>query len=171
MIFNALKKKALKKIVNQSQLTPWNAGEERKIETVGIVLEKGETAALEKIQKSLHKLGIKPENIQVLIYKANSAVNNGKVSSFKLSDFNNSGNTDKKEIRNFIDRQYDLLISYYTKEVAPLLWVTTQTKARLKAGISTVKAKVNHFSLEISVMDAEQYINNLIQYIGNLKNK
>lgn len=169
MIFNALKKKALKKAVVQTQLAALNPDYNYTFSTVGVVLEKGEVIALEKMQQSLQKIGVKLQNVDVLVYNAGASLKNVKAESFSLSDFDNSGNTDKKEIRNFIEKPYDLLISYYAKDAVPLLWVTSQSKARFKVGISPVVSKVNHFTLEVTAMDAKQNIENLIKYINNFK--
>lgn len=169
MVFNALKKKALKKAIAQAQLTALDPDYDYTFTTVGVVLEKREIVALEKMQQSLQKIGVKLENIDVLVYNAGGLVKNKRAESFHISDFNNSGTTDKKEICNFIEKPYDLLISYYTKDTAPLLWMTAQSKARFKVGISSIISKVNHFTLEVTTMDAKQNIENLIKYINNFK--
>lgn len=169
-MFNLFKKKALKKAVDSIGLPALEPDFNFEFQTVGIVLEKNEVSAIDMLLNNLQKLGVELSKLQILVYDAESLVKEVQLAnSYTLSDFDQSGQATKKEVVDFINKPFDLLISYYTSDVMPLVWVTANSRAKFKAGISSVTKKVNHFALDVLVMDAEKYIQNLIRYINILK--
>ncbi|MDR2224229.1 MAG: hypothetical protein LBE34_16050 [Flavobacteriaceae bacterium] len=172
MVFNFIKKKALKKIVESVKLSALSTDYTFEFRTVGIVLEKSEVGAIEKLVQQLQKIGVERHKIHVLVYDAETLVKDmSGVHSYKMSDFDQTGNSIKQEVKSFVEQPFDLLISYYTQDVAPLLWVTAKSVAKFKVGVSTVLNKVNHFSLDFAVLNAEDYMRNLNRYVEILKTK
>ncbi|MDR0227792.1 MAG: hypothetical protein LBI72_01795 [Flavobacteriaceae bacterium] len=172
MVFNFIKKKALRKVVESVKLSAISADYTFEFQTVGIVLEKSEVSAIDKLIQCLKKQGVERHKIQILVYDAETLVKDMQgVHSYKMTDFDQTGNSTKQEVNSFIEQPFDLLISYYTQDVAPLVWVTAKSAASFKVGVSAVLNKVNHFSLDFAALNAEEYMGNLNRYVEILKTK
>lgn len=170
MVFNALKRKAIRKVVDKEVLLSVPQDYNYQLSQVGIVLEKGEEGSLAKMVAALNANGVKTENITVLIFDSKNSKQEQGDGFYKLRDFNSSGNTDKRYVLDFVNKPFDLLISYYKEDSAAMLWVTSKSKALFKTGIASVSSSVNHFNIDLDLMDGEKYIKLLFEYIKIFKN-
>ncbi|MEK6451438.1 MULTISPECIES: DUF6913 domain-containing protein [Myroides] len=169
MWFNTLKKRAIRKSVESAKLTPVPTDFKYEFKKIGIVVEKADSTMLSELLEALNTKGVKQSQVQFLVYSNDNKESKGDENFFKIKDFTMSGSTDKKEVLDFIGADYDLLISYYTSDSAPLLWVTAKSLAKFKVGISSVNTKGNHFCLEVSDLNVKSYIDNLFKYIKVFK--
>lgn len=169
MWFNTLKKKAIRKSADNTILKAVPTDFNYEFKKVGVVIDKEKSKDISELLKVLDAKGVKKSQVQFLIYSGDSKHPIGEESYFKVKDFNISGNTDKKEILDFTNVQFDLLISYYMNESAPLLWVTAKSQAKFKVGVTSVNTRVNHFSLEVAAIDVKSYVDNLFKYIKVFK--
>jgi hypothetical protein len=85
--------------------------------------------------------------------------------NFSLKNCNWIGDIDGVEVNDFVNRKFDLLISYYDIEKAALLNVTQRTKANFKVGFSTIDKRLNHFMIKTVAEDYQLFITELFKYL------
>ena len=51
-------------------------------------------------------------------------------------------------VNQFVNENFDLLISYYDVEKTPLLQITNLSKAHFKVGFATIDKRLNHFIID-----------------------
>lgn len=168
MWFNTLKKRSLKKVVEKAKLNALPVDFKYEFNDIGILIDKAEARFIPDLIKAFEKRGIKNHKIKVLIYTSE----NKKVlaeGNFGNKDFTISGGTENIEILDFINKKFDLLVSYYTNNTVPLEWMTTKSNAVFKVGVSADNTELNHFSLAVNDLNVESFIENLFKYITVFK--
>ena len=76
-----------------------------------------------------------------------------------------SGEINKKEVNDFIETPFDLLINYYDVNKSALLLLSTKSKAKFKVGFDTVDKRVNHFIIKTLVEDFNEFVLELFKYL------
>jgi len=74
-----------------------------------------------------------------------------------------------KGVKQFTQKQYDILISYYTSEELSLQMVTATSQAILKVGISEQFGKMNDLTIVSEIGQEEVFIKELQKYLKILK--
>jgi hypothetical protein len=73
------------------------------------------------------------------------------------------------EVNDFINKEFDLLISYYNIEKTILLKVTHSSRALFKVGFSSIDKRLNHFMIQTDGSDFKLFISELFKYLKILK--
>lgn len=68
-------------------------------------------------------------------------------------------------IRDFINAEHDILISYYEIEKPALLVITNQSKAQFKVGFSTIDKRLNHLLISTSLDKYTVFVQELFKYL------
>lgn len=166
MFSKIIKEFFLKKLVNK-KLTQHQLDEaEGKIQTVGIVVDETFFENKEVLLQKFISHGFLSENIVLLSfknkYKAKESV---KEPFFSLVNVGLSGKINKKEIQDFINSPFDMLVSYYDERKAPLMLVTKQSKAKFKVGFSSVEKRMFHLMIASEVEKEEEFTSELFKYL------
>ncbi|MDM1529383.1 DUF6913 domain-containing protein [Myroides odoratimimus] len=169
MWFNTLKKRSLQKVVEKSTLKAVPVDFKYDFREIGIVVDKAEAKVIPDLIRNLEKRGIPSAKIHFLVYAKDSKKNNEE-HLFGMNEFTLTGSTENKEVLEFIEKKCDLLISYYTNQTLPLLWVTSKSNAIFKVGVSSENTQLNHFSLALERLDVDNFVDNLFKYINVFKN-
>ncbi len=166
MFFDYLKelfvKNLFKKDLNNSNSSSFTG----RIETIGLVVDENDFAETDALLAELISSGFREENIEVI------ALNNKLKSGSKDVKFVFSGkhlNWNKtitdKTLREFIDKQFDLLISYYDTEKAIMLLVTGNSKAKFKVGFSSVDKRLNDLIIGTNLANYRVFVQELNKYL------
>lgn len=136
------------------------------VRTVGLLLDETYVGWREGITGALVSKGIGPEAITVLAFRDRVRKNERfDHPVFSMKDVSWTGSIDRAEVGDFTDRPFDLLISYYDVEKAPLLLVTQQSKAAFKVGFSTVDKRLNHFTIATVAEQYQVFVDELFRYL------
>lgn len=166
MFLSKLKDFFIKKIVKKRlvNVAPFNSN--GAIKKVGIIID--ETYFFEKDDfiKQLAFFGIDTISISLLIFK-NKIIKNEILNhiTFSFNDLSWSGKIENAFVNEFIKEEFDLLISYYDTEKAPLLLVTNNSKANFKVGFSSVDKRLNHFMIDSNAENYKVFIDELFKYL------
>ena len=166
MFLSKLKDFFIKKIVKKRlvNVAPFNSN--GAIKKVGIIID--ETYFFEKDDfiKQLASFGIDTISISLLIFK-NKIIKNEILNhiTFSFNDLSWSGKIENAFVNEFIKEEFDLLISYYDTEKAPLLLVTNNSKANFKVGFSSVDKRLNHFMIDSNAENYKVFIDELFKYL------
>jgi hypothetical protein len=166
MFFNKIKDFWTKKIVNKKVLNVKHLTSNNSIKKIGIVFDEsyflGKDLVLEElVQKGFHK-----NNISILVFKDSiKKTETFTYPVFSYPDLSWIATFDKREIIDFISKDFDLLISYYDVEKAPLSLVTHLSKATFKVGFASIDKRLNHFMIDTNAKKQKIFIEELYKYL------
>lgn len=165
MFLNFLKKFLLKRKLKKALSVGSVDFSVEKIKSVGLVVDETYFTKKDQLIESLVVQGIEEQDISLLLYHDKEKKRDLNFTSFSLKGVRWSGTIENQEILDFKARKFDLLISYYDVEKAPLLLVTQRSKAGFKVGFSAVDKRLNHFTIETTAENSSVFIQELFKYL------
>jgi hypothetical protein len=166
MFLNYLKDFSTKKIVKNSLSNAKLLLSENKIKTVGILFDETYFYEREALVAELIQNGIDEKDIQVLVFK--DKIKKNEVFDypvFSRKDFSWTAAIDKPQVKDFIAKDFDLLINYYDTEKAPLLLVSHLSKAGFKVGFAAVDKRLHHFMINTHAENYKVFMDELFKYL------
>jgi hypothetical protein len=166
MFIKYIKELSVKKILKGSLHNVKPSSLVKKINTVGVLIDESYFEDKDALAKELVDQGIQEMNIKFLIFK--DKIKKSDVffqPTFCNIDLSWNGNIKKGFVNEFINQPFDLLISYYDIEKAPLLLVTHHSKALFKTGFSTVDKRLNHLMISTNAENYKVFIHELFRYL------
>ena len=166
MFYNIIKNFFLKKNVTKRLATQNLSGSNDKVLTVGVLVDETYFNETSQLVERIVSQGIQESNISILVYKdkikKKEVINEPFLS---LKNISLSGEINKKEVNDFIETPFDLLINYYDVNKSALLLLSTKSKAKFKVGFDTVDKRVNHFIIKTLVEDFNEFVLELFKYL------
>ena len=165
MFLKFIKNFGLKKIIKKS-LAKYQPGTmPDAVTTIGVLTGEHYFKHRDAIVKELVRQGIAEKNIEVLSFREHTNSKEVVKGCFTRADISLSGKFKKEETTAFVDRQFDMLISYYEEEKLPLVAMTLKSKAKFKVGFSTVDSRLNDFTITIAPQKHEVFVSELFKYL------
>ena len=166
MFLNYIKDFIVKKTLKNSFQNLKNNGSITAVQTIGLVVNTIDFADTELLVKEIMSYGILPENITIIGFNVNSMLGEGKnYHLFSTRILNWKGQIVSTEVNDFIDKKFDLLISYYDVEKAILLLITHNSKAQFKVGFSSIDKRFNHFMIKTQITNYRVFVTELFKYL------
>ena len=165
MFLNFLKKFLLKRKLKKALSLDSDGYSVDKIRTVGLLIDETYFAKKEDLIRALEDNGVEKEHIKVLLYHDKDKKRDANFPSLSLKSVSWSGSIEKEDVVQFKATKFDLLISYYDIEKAPLLLVTQRSKASFKVGFSTIDKRLNHLLIQTTAEDHTIFIQELFKYL------
>lgn len=166
MFLNYLKNLFTKKIVKNSLENVGDAGQPKKVQTVGIIFDESYFYEKEALVGELVQQGIVPENISILVFKKNVRKNETfDYPVFSNRDLSWRATFSSSHVKEFIDKKFDLLINYYDVEKPALLIVSNLSQAQFKVGFSSIDNKLNHFMINTTAENYTVFTAELFKYL------
>ncbi|NNT72952.1 hypothetical protein HKT18_12050 [Flavobacterium sp. IMCC34852] len=166
MFLNYLKDFSTKKIVKNSLSNVKHLTSDSVIKTVGIIFDETYFYEREALVKELIQNGIAESDVKVLVFK--NKIKKNEVfdyPTFSHRDLSWHGTVDKKEVKDFINEPFDLLINYYDTEKVALLLVSHQSKAGFKVGFASIDKRLNHFMINTNAENYKVFTDELFKYL------
>lgn len=136
------------------------------IKKIGIIIDESYFNEKDLLINQLISNGISEENIEILAFRNRVKKNESfDYTVFSYKDLSWNATIEKSEITNFINTNFDLLINYYDVEKAPLLLVTSLSKANFKVGFANVDKRLNHFMIDTQAENYKVFIEELFKYL------
>lgn len=165
MFLNFLKKFLLKRKLKNALQALTDSFSTEKIKTVGLIIDETYFNDKEQLLAQLKAKGIEENDITFLLYHDKNKKRDLKFTSFSLKSVSWSGAINNAEVVEFKAKDFDLLISYYDVEKAPLLLVTQRSKAKFKVGFATIDKRVNNFMIQTTAENNTLFIDELFKYL------
>lgn len=166
MFLNYIKDYFLKRSLKNSLHTVKNISSDVPIQTVGLIIDEDYFFDKDILIKALIVNGIAEKNIKIILYRDKIKKNETDSSPvFNIKDFNWKGVIINPALNDFVNSQFDLLISYYDVEKAVLLSVTNNSKALFKAGFSSVDKRLNHLMIDTNAGNCTVFVQELFRYL------
>lgn len=166
MFLKFIKDFALKKIIKKSLSGYKPVADSEIINSVGILIDESYFSDRESLISDLVANGINEENIKTLSFKERLKKKEViEYCHYTRRDISASGVFTKEDVAEFINEPFDMLISYYDIEKAPLLLATIKSKAKFKVGFASVDKRLNNFMISSQVEKHAEFISELIKYL------
>lgn len=166
MILNYIKSFLLKKTLKKQLLNVKEESLSSPAVRVGLIVDESHFLETDALKQEIIQNGIVEDNIKIIVYR--DSLKNKEVYSysiFSLKDLNLKCEFTDKGINEFISDEFDLLISYYNEEKPFLLLLTNNSKAKFKAGFSTVDKRLNHLLVNIAPENYKGFTEELFRYL------
>ncbi|EDP94347.1 hypothetical protein U8527_16225 [Kordia algicida OT-1] len=132
------------------------------IQTVGIIVNADEMPDFNSIIKEL-QLGA---TVQVLCYHKNfKKARTIDYPVFYEKDFGWKGNPKGKDLKQFFDAPFDVLISYYNNNIVPLQLVSGLHKADFKIGIAGCDQEIHDLIIQTKEKEIQTFAEELHKYL------
>lgn len=166
MFLNKIKDFWAKKNVKKRLLNVKHNSSNNYIKKVGLLIDESYFLERAKLINELVQNGIQNQNIELLVFRDKIKKNEiFDYPVFSSKDMTWNGAFDKEQITTFTNANFDLLISYYDVEKAPLLLVTLNSKADFKVGFSSIDIRLNQFMIDTNAENYKIFVAELFKYL------
>lgn len=166
MFLNKIKDFWTKKIVKKRLSNVRLINSDSSIKKVGIVFDESYFYERKELINELILQGIDENEIEILVFK-NKIKKNEKYDYpvFSYKNLSWTAQVDGQEFKDFTVANFDLLISYYDVEKAPLLVTTHLSKASFKVGFASIDKRLHHFMIETNAENYKVFMEELFKYL------
>ncbi|WP_246236367.1 DUF6913 domain-containing protein [Flavobacterium ajazii] len=142
----------------------------RNIQTIGLLIDESDFRHSKALIKELVLNGINSDKIKIVVYR--NKFKDKKEYSFpafgkKHVDWNGSVKT--PFLTEFIETEFDLLISYYDVQKPVLKLITNQSKAKFKVGFASIDKNINRWMINTALEDYKLFVFELFKYLRSIK--
>jgi len=110
--------------------------------------------------------GLRPNAVKIIGYKNYYDKNSPYATPvFSDKDLGWNGNIENSYVLEFLSREYDLLINYYTQENLLLQIMSVKTQARVRVGFKEVDSKYNDLILDSPMKNFKVFKAELKKYL------
>lgn len=170
MFLSYIKDFSLKRLLKNSYQTIKLNQVVNPIKSVGLLIDESYFLKKEELINELVASGLKKENINVIVYR--EKVNANQVflyPTFNIKHISWNGIFTENEILDFIQKKFDLLISYYDIEKPVLMLITNKSRADFKVGFSNIDKRCNNLMINTIAENHKVFVFELFKYLKILK--
>lgn len=165
MFVKYIKEISLKKILKSNLQNVKPTTLQDTIKTVGLLVNESYFENKDQLVSELVNLGIQKNNIELLVFNNSAKNSDASQNTFSNKDVSWKGHFEPQFVNDFINKPFDMLVSYYDVETAPLLLLTNQSKALFKVGLSTVDKRLNHLMINTNAENYQVFTHELFRYL------
>jgi hypothetical protein len=171
MILKAFKEKSNQKYVNNLLNTRVPAVNSNKVKTIAVLLSASEFHEFEVFRVYFKALGLSSPKHKIIAFTLDDKLEHNKWNThYSPKDFGWKGKIKDRDLQNFIDEPYDVLICYYKNELSQLKQITAASNANLKVGISKKDERLYDLIIDVSLKEINVFKQELKKYL-NILNK
>jgi hypothetical protein len=116
-------------------------------------------------------LGLSSPKHKIIAFTLDDKLEHNKWNThYSPKDFGWKGKIKDRDLQNFIDEPYDVLICYYKNELSQLKQITAASNANLKVGISKKDERLYDLIIDVSSKEIDVFKQELKKYL-NILNK
>jgi hypothetical protein len=166
MFLKAFKEKSSRKYLNKLLSDRKLNVDNKKIKSVGVILNYDETQDFKILKPLMSQLGVQPNAVKLIAYtKDPKGLGNSLNACYNPNDFAWGGVVKNEEIKAFTNTKFDLLVSYYTEDLVNLKLLTALTPSQIKIGILQSDMRINDIIVN-TALDATRVFNDeVIKYL------
>ena len=169
MFLNGLKHNLLKTKVNKTRQKPVQTRQSACIQTVGVLVDARFFEEWSGLKKMIDNLSQSVEN-KIVFYTEKKEVNTTENQiALRAGDFSLVGGLKNHEVEAFIKKPFDLLLSYYSTENVFLDFVSAQSNALFRVGVSEDMMEFNDLTIKTPLNQIDVFERELINYLKILK--
>ena len=170
MILRNIKLSFLKRKLKKAALVRTRQRKNAKLKTIGIIVDIDHFEAYEEVMSLSENLALKPKNISVLCFTENHKnYLNFETPLFTLKDFSWNGILKKQELKDFVNKEFDVVIGYFNNSNPCLDYMTAILKAPFKIGLQGSLTDLFDLIINVDINDTEVFKNEAVKYLKILK--
>ena len=171
MILKGFKEKSKKNYIN-SQLKNRIIKEfNTKVASIGVVFNTDEINEIPDFNGLAQALGIEKEKVEVIAFKYRVEENESLFNpTFSSKQIGWRGVIKDQTLQQFLNKEFDILISYYKKDVTALKLITVASKAKLKVGVLETDERINDIIIKTEINNFSTFTSEIKKYL-NILNK
>jgi hypothetical protein len=136
------------------------------VKTVGLLIDASFFSQKEALIADLISNGFSKENIKVIVYTDKSKSNGSNLQLvFGAKHLNWKGEITEPKANDFLNEEFDLLISYYDVEKTILMLFTLKSKAKFKVGFASIDKRLNHLIINTEAENYKVFTDELFRYL------
>lgn len=140
------------------------------ISSIGCIVDLDQFDKADVFYEFLEEFSLPPNAVKIIGYKSFYDKNSPySTPVFSDKDLGWNGAIENSYALEFLNREYDLLINYYTQENLLMQLMSLKTKARIKVGFKDVDKKLNDLILNVPIKDFKIFKKELKKYLVVLK--
>lgn len=168
MILKGLKRNALKKTI-ESHLKKRELTKKpiRSLSNLAVLIDASQSVNILSVVKLANELGVKSDRLTVMGYKDDEKdiADDGSAAYYNFKSFAMSGTIQSTSLKDFVNKDYDVLINFYAEEKLGLNYVAAASKAKFKVGFAEVDNRINDLVIGSSMNDTNLFIRELKKYM------
>lgn len=166
MIFRAFKEKSNQKHINKLLNSRKVAIHQKKMESVGVILNLNEFGDLEAFRNFFKELDVLPPKTKIITFVEDNKITEKLWDTyFSPKDFGWNGTIKNIELQSFIDTEFDALICFYKQNVLELNLTTALSKSNFKIGISNADPRLYDLIMEVQPSEFKIFKTELKKYL------
>ena len=159
-------KSGLKYLREELKSPPEALDREKGIRSLGVILDLDSFDHPDLFNDFIEDFGLRPNAIKIIGYKGYYDKNSPySTPVFSDKDLGWHGNIENSYALEFLSREYDLLVNYYTEENLMMQLMTIKTKARINVGFAKVDSSFNDLILEADIQDFKTFRSEMKKYL------
>ena len=171
MILKGFKEKSNKKYINSELKKRLVSESNKKIKTIGIIVNIDEALQLNWFNAIAHLLNAENKYVKLIAYTSEDKIKEAsEVPAYNNKHLGWKGNVKHPGLKLFLDEEFDLLINYYTEDITTLKLFSVASKAKFKVGILQRDERINDLIIKTELSDFDTFKVELIKYL-NILNK
>lgn len=141
----------------------------KNINTVGIIVNEGSTFDFEMLKRLQKQIASGSENFSILTYKnSTDGYNEFRGVIVNEKDFSWNGKLKSKEVKEFLEKPFDMLIDYTKSTTILSKYLAVKSKAKFKVGFANIDKRVYNFMIAVD-KDINLFNKELIKYLNIFK--
>lgn len=165
-MFKSFKERKLKSKTNTNIANRNVSNRNRKINTIGFLLDASIKIKEESLVSFSKLLDLKEKDVQIFKFLENKKkIPSLQINEVTLKDFNWLGTLTNKNASQFLDKNFDLLIGIYPKENVYLNWMMSASKANFKVGFKDSKNDIFDLIIQVDVSQLDIFKTELKKYL------
>ncbi|WP_281632170.1 DUF6913 domain-containing protein [Flavobacterium luteolum] len=170
MFLNYIKEFFVKKSLNVNLNNEKSGVLAKNGQTIGLLIDESTFENSEALIRELTLHGIALENIKVLAYREKFKEKETYFRpTFGKKHINWKGEIIEGYLNEFVNSEFDLLLSYYDVENVFLMFITNKSKAKFKIGFSAVDQNLNRLMINTELGSYKLFVSELFRYLKNIK--
>jgi hypothetical protein len=159
-------KKSLKNSLNNVKREVFTSN----IQTIGLLIDESNFHDSKGLVNELVLQGIAPANIKVVAYRSKFKEKESYlVPTFGKKHITWNGEITAAFLNEFIEKEFDLLISYYDIETGILMMITNKSKAKFKVGFGAIEKDLNRWMINTAIDNYKLFVTELFKYLKSIK--
>ncbi len=166
MILKVFKTNSNQKYVNKLLNVRQVAVSSLKMNSVGVILNMNEFSDFDAFRTYFKTLGISPAKTKIIAFVEDAKDANPLWDTyFNPKDFGWRGKINNVDLQSFINTEFDVLISYYTRESLELKLITAASKANFKVGLIQDDKRMFDLMIDVKTKDFQLFKIELKKYL------
>ena len=159
-------KSGVKFLRNELQKDVAEGGYRKGIQTMGVIVDLDNFPDHEQFYQFIELFGLRPNAVKIMGYRNFYDKNSPYATPvFSDKDLGWKGDIENSYALEFLSKEYDVLVNYYTEDKLILKLMTVKTRARVKVGFAEIDKALNDLILNTPIRNFDTFKKELKKYL------